>query len=157
MARYDAESLLSDIETFLKANLNTKISAITTEKNDGITLRTVDSGAYFFQVLDDKIANFNPIVVYGLTDWQSDGIGPANAEKVAIEIAIILTDDSQDANIGKKMLRYHRALTELFNENWAKIRSSLKLKITSLPPITIGLNGQENARAVGIRVEADLV
>mgnify|MGYP003661754413 FL=1 len=65
---YDLESLMSDVETIMTTNLNTKIGDINTEKADSITLLTIDSAAYFMQDLDHESLNFNPFVFYSVED-----------------------------------------------------------------------------------------
>ena len=54
---YDLELLMDDVKSILKSNLNTKISAINTEKSDSTTLLTVDNDAYFLQDLDHRSVN----------------------------------------------------------------------------------------------------
>src|SRR5687768_5557582 len=109
---YDIESILVDVQALISANLNAKITAINTEKNDSITLRSIDSSAYFMD-MDDQSANFDPIVLYAVTGIDGEGIGPVTSKIVTINVAIILSDDGHDMSIIKRMLRYGRALEEV--------------------------------------------
>jgi hypothetical protein len=69
--KYDLENLLDDIETVLKTNLNTKITQLNTEKSDAIVLRSVPSQAYFFETLDQRVANYNPFILYGIEEIET--------------------------------------------------------------------------------------
>lgn len=158
MAKYDVETFFADLETFMKANLNTKIAAINTEKSDSITLATVADEAYFFQSLDERVANYNPIIFYGLTsDVESDGIGPYTSKKLKVNVTIIVNDQNL-ASLGKRYLRYNRALEEIFLENWDRaVNNGIKLKVTS--PVLIDftlLNDSQPYRVVGVELEANI-
>lgn len=156
-AKYDAESLLVDIEALLKADLNAKIAEISAEKADGLELKSVPAAAYFFQTLNEKCANFNPFVIYGITDGTEEGVGSSVAETVVMEVAIVVVDNGQDHAIGKRLLRYRRALSEVFSDKWAEMRYSVKLKVKSLSPVSLRLiDSSESYQAVGVRIEADL-
>lgn len=161
MTVYDIEALLGDIETFMKANLNTKLTAISTDKNDGISLLPVDSNGYFFQTLNDKVTNYDPFVFYGLQDIDNKGgqagIGPGTEKKYSISVMICVSDTGQDVNITKRVLRYSRALSELFETSWDRVGKSIKLKVQSLVPIPFtDINTSENFRVVGVLLEANL-
>lgn len=147
----DIESILSDIETHLKANLNTRIAALNTEKNDSIVLKTVSDNAYFFQTLNDSLANYNPFLFYGLANVAGEGIGPGVVKTLTIQVIICIEDRGEDLFIGKRMLRYSRVLEDLFNSGWAKIKPYSTFKINSLVPVALTLmNSQHPYRAVGI-------
>ncbi len=66
---YDLENLLDDVKGIMTTNLNTKISAINSEKGDSTTLLTVDNSAYFLQELDNTSVNYNPFVFYILKSF----------------------------------------------------------------------------------------
>jgi len=156
MATYDEESLLSDIETVLKNNLNTRIAAINTEKADSITLATIDSGAYFMD-MDDRSANYNPIVVYTISSIETESIGHATARNIIVNIAIIVNDNG-DLSIVKRMLRYGRALREVFEQNFRYIRALDNFKIQSLPVLGFQLrNNSQRYKIVGLDLETSIV
>lgn len=155
---YDIENFLDELETFLKDNLNTKIQSVNTEKNDSLTLSTIDSSAYFFQTMNDTVSNFDPFVYYGLQEIESIGMGPATMKKFIVVVAIILEDSAEDIKIGKRLLRYSKALSELVEAHYADITShSLKVKIQNLTPISFKLiDTSENFRAVGIELDVNI-
>lgn len=132
MARFDEEVLLNNLETVLKANLNTKITAINSEKSDSITLTAIDNNAYQLDT-DDKISNYNPYIIYMISEQTTEARGSATAENIVINIALIVTDNGNDLNIVKKMLRYRRCLKEVIEDNYRKISYCDSVIIESLP------------------------
>jgi hypothetical protein len=153
----DIETVLDDIETFLKANLNTQIAALNTEKADSITLDTVASDAYILQSLNNTVTNFNPWVFYGIETTKSDGKGPSTAVTYVINVIIALTDNGNDTNIGRRMLRYSRVLKDLFETNWRIISDRLTFTVESLEPISFKLqNNTASYMAVGVQLETTL-
>jgi hypothetical protein len=151
--KHDPETYLLAIETFLKANLNTEIANLNTEKNDSITLMTIVSDAYFLQTLNDTVANYNPHILIGLDDIGSSGIGPGTVKTLTFSIIIILEDRGEDLLIGRRMLRYGRVLEDLLNRSFNKIIPHATFKINSLVPIAItSVNSNDPYRAVGAQI-----
>lgn len=157
MSKFDLECFLDNLEEHIKNKLNDKIDEIDTEKDSGWTTEHVDPDAYIFQSLDNMPVNFDPILFYGVSKMPSKGIGPATAKNPQIEISVIKTDDDSKT-IGKKLLRYQRALEEIFEENFYKINSVRpKIEISSLQPISFRLqNSGEQFRAIGIEIELSI-
>ena len=85
---YDLELLMDDVKSILTSNLNTKISAINTEKSDSTTLLTVDNDAYFLQDLDHRSVNYNPFVFYSCEDIDGTGFGPNTPQEFLINIIL---------------------------------------------------------------------
>jgi hypothetical protein len=157
MAKVDAELFLSRIEALLKADLNSKIEAITTEKGDSLELQPIQSEAFFFQTLGERAVNYNPFVLYAIVDGQDEGMGPMTRENWVAEVVILVVDGGQDGAIGKRILRYRRALKEVFQDNWDKIGFGLKLRVKSLSPVSLQLaNSDETYKMVGVQIEADM-
>lgn len=156
MAEYDIEGLCDDIETLLKANLNTYITALNTEKGDSPVLDTIDSDAYFFQTMDGKEAAYSPYVFYGVQDI-ADGDDVYNVPThVDITVAIIIADEGQDVDSAKRMFRYLRVLKNLFKEKFDSLNNSIKITIKSQVPIElVTLNESRTERAVGVTIGAD--
>ena len=153
----DVEQLITDVQTYLTTNLNTSIGALNTEKSDSITLATVDSSAYFFQTLNDSIANYNPFVFVSLDDMQSVSEGGFTLKTLTMSVVIVVSDRGQDLQIGFRMLRYSRVLEELFGRGWAKIRQDARFKVTSLVPVSFKfINSADPYRAVGVELVTQL-
>lgn len=154
---YDVENFFDELEDFMQANLNTRISAINTEKNDSITLDTVSSSAYFFLTLDETVANYDPFIFYSIGGIESDGIGPHTGKTYLVDVALVMTSDGVDSNSRKRTLRYHRALTEIFEENYQEINKRVNIKVNSLEPITFATqNDSQLYRAVGVQLQVTL-
>ena len=155
--KFDLECFFDNLEQFLKDNLNTRINAIDVEKNSGWTTENVDPEAYVFQSLDNLPVNFDPILFYGISQMPSKGIGPATAKNPRIEISVIKTDD-ESKTIGKKLLRYQRALEEIFEENFYKINNVRpKIEVSSLQPISFQMQNSSNQfKAIGIEIELSI-
>lgn len=152
--KYDIECFLDNLEQFLKDNLNNKIQEIDAEKNSGWSTELVDEKAYIFQSLDNLPVNFDPILFYGVSSVESQGIHGATAKNYRIEVSVIKSD-SESKTIGKKLLRYQRAFEELFEENCFIINNVRpKITITSLQPISFQLqNSSDQFKAIGIEIE----
>ena len=157
MAKFDIETYLLAIETYMKANLNTHIGNLNTEKNDSITLSTVSNDAYFLQTLNDRVANFDPYILLAIDDIQGQGIGPGVVKTLVFTAVIVVADQSMDLLIGRRMLRYGRVLEDLFNDGFGKIIQGATFKINSLVPIAItSVNSNDPFRAIGVEIVSQL-
>lgn len=152
--KFDIECFLDNLLVFLKANLNTKLAAIDAEKGGAIVTPLIDDNAYVFQSLDEMPVNFDPILFYGVSDVKSKSVHSATAKQYFIEVSVIKTV-SEVKTIGKQLLRYQRALEEIFEENSFKINNvRQKTEISSLQPISFKLQNEgEQFRAIGIEIE----
>jgi hypothetical protein len=149
-AKYDLERMLADIELQVKARLNTKLTSITTEKGDSISLAPVLDAAYFCQSLDTRVANYDPFIFYGVEDVNSVGIGPATAKDWSIWVLVCYADKGNDDKLTQRMFRYLRAMEEIFEDEW-HIRGQVNSKIQSIPPTNfVGINSGEKYRATGV-------
>lgn len=160
MAKYDIESLLLDIETLLKNNLNNKITAINSEKNDSIVLAQIDSNAYFMQSLDGPEVNYNPFIFYGIEAISDEATG-ANFSftpmRLSIAVALVMEDSGLDVNISRRMFRYQRAIKEIFEEGFDSIPEGIKLTVQSQVPIELSLlNDSYKHKAIGVTIKADM-
>jgi hypothetical protein len=157
MKKYDIESLLKDIEAVLSVNLNAKLTQIDTEKADGITLKPIDSRAYFLQELNSRVANYNPFILYGITNIEPRPQVGGTAAIFTVNVALVFADHGNDQHIVKKMLRYSRALKECIEEHFYLIKNSINLEVQSLVPGDFQrLNTSENYRVVGVDITATL-
>ena len=156
--RYDFEDLLDKTIAMVKANLNTKLASIDTQKNDGITLKTFDDDeSYFFQSLDDEIINVDPYLLYGIESIESDSQQYGqSADKITMFFAIIKSDNNE-SDIVKIMLRYQRALKEIFEENFTGIEIANKININSYGIVPFeSLDQTAKYKAIGLTVESYL-
>jgi hypothetical protein len=156
--KYDIESYLRQINTYLQANLNTQIASLNSEKNDSLVLKSISTDAHFVQTLNDKVANYNPYILIGVDDiGQSAGIGPATMKPLTFSVVIVLQDSIEDLEIGYRCLRYLRVLEDLFNNGFNKILPHVTFKVNSLVPIAItAVNSNDPYRAVGVQLVTNL-
>lgn len=153
MARYDIETLLTDVQSFLQANLPTQITSMNSEKSDSISLSSINNAAYFYQTMNEKIASYDPFLYLGVSNITTVGIGPATSKEVTIQVIIAMSDVNGDNNIVKKIFRYSRILEDLFHSKWDRFSNSQTLKINSLAPVTLDLlNGIEMHKAGGVEL-----
>jgi len=89
VAKVDLETILADVKATMVAHFNAKLTALNTEKNDGITLLPLDGDAYFLQQLNGKLANWNPICVYGCDNIETISRGPFAGSKFTLSVMIV--------------------------------------------------------------------
>lgn len=154
---YDVERFFTDLGTMLKANLNNKLTAIDSEKGD-YTIKKIDSSAWFFQSLNDSYTNFDPFVIYGVSQFEpSDDPYSVTATKMLVEIVIVVADQGQDATISGKMFRYQRALKEVILENFDSLPDCSRLKVDNQIPVDFKLiNNSYLHKAIGVTIKADI-
>lgn len=158
MARYDLESLLNDLKAVAVANLNAKLSSITTEKADEISLLPIPEEAYFFQVLDKKKAGHHPaFIFYGASDPQIQSTGPATAEDYEIFFIVVLRETAEGEAFTTRLLRYSRALKEIFETAFTQNKVRTRIMVSSITPTNFGIQDTPGSfRGVGVKVKAVL-
>lgn len=158
MAMYDTESFLKQLETMYKANLNARIAAINTEKGD-FEIAQINSNAWYFQNLNDKVFSYPVIIVWGLepnpnvSESQNDNY--IKQVKVFIEAAMPDKGSASAQNVMWQLLRYTRALEEVAFKNFDAFQGYAKLKVDSLEPTSFLLNGNM-FRSAGVNVIASM-
>lgn len=156
MAKHDFEEILESVKQIIVDNFNTKLLALATEKGDSIVLPPVETNAYFMQSMNDRAANFDPIMVYGIENIETNNLGPMSAEKIFISAVILLVDNGR-ANINLIMFRYSRALKEIFEENWYIHNSSSKINVSRSTVVPFeALDSSATYKAIGIEIEVNL-
>lgn len=156
MAKIDIELLLDQVKSVMKDNLNTKLTEVSNDKDDGIELAILKDGAYFLQTLDDGIANYDPYIAYGVTDIQTVSIGPQSADKIFVSIVLVLADNGV-TDLIKRLFRYQRALKEIFEENWQFHNTSSKINVNSSTVVPLeSLDSSAQYKAIGIDIELNL-
>ena len=151
------EDFLNCSIALVKEQINAKLAEIDAERGD-FTLKPIDlDNGIVFQSLNNLPVNFDPILFYGIDQVDSDSIESAQGETWDLEFSIILADP-QDRTADKRILRYQRALKEIFSENYIKINNMRqKVRVKSLNPVSFLLQNSSNEfRAIGIIVETTL-
>lgn len=153
--KYDIELFIQKITAYLKTNFEAKLTEISAEKNDGIPLLAVSTtGGYFVQTLSEAVVNFNPYFYIGILDKiGSDSVDHASVQIVPLEIALVIADSGEDANLWIKLFRYQRALKEIFEIGWNSANLGPKVSVEEyilpLPP-------EMKMQQVGIQIKAQL-
>jgi hypothetical protein len=155
--KVDIEVVCIAVETFMKARLNTKLAEIDAEKADGMTSPTVPDEAYVFEYWGEEFANFNPVVLIGIAGMDaSDGPGPGVVQTVRLQVGVVLTDDGTP-NIVRKLLRFQRALTEIFTKEWDTVYRAVKFRVSGIEPFPVSLLHRDQPdRMIGITLEFSL-
>lgn len=162
---YDIELFISDVRKILVNNLNTKITAINTEKNtltdeteDNFNIDLIPDNAFYFQQLPD-VNSYQHFLMYGIADIkilepQNDG----HIQNISLFVEVALVDDGnvQIQSQIFKLLRYTRSLQEIFIANFDSIRGFGKLTVESLPPTIIELNTGGRLNSAGVIVSASI-
>lgn len=150
---YDIETFLNEVRTFLREKMTTAVTAINTEKGDTL-LQAVGNDAYFIQTLNNEATNYNPFVLIGVEDVTTSGDGPFLKRSYTVAVIVVIADNGNSDDIPKTLFRYQRVLEDLFNKNWASMKSSVKLKVRSLVPISFRmLDSSDNFRAIGVQLD----
>lgn len=146
------------IEAFIKANLNTHIAVQNSTNTYGITLKTVSASAYFFQTMNDAIANFDPFIYYGVADVEAPSSeGGGTIEKITFNALLVVSDRGEDLLIGRRMLLYREAWKAMIGPGWANIHRNARMTLTSLVPVAFTeINTNHPYRAVGIEIVTEL-
>lgn len=152
---YYIEDFLDDLLVFLKANLNTYIDQMNTDKPSGPVLNQVDDNAYFIQSFNEQFVNFNPFIYLGESDVQSTSIGPETQNVHDITIGLFIPQGNK-SNVGITLLRYRRVLLELMEDAYSKINNR-KTEVTSIAPFTLEQNNtSELYLGIGVVLTVDL-
>lgn len=143
--KYDPEKLVQDLLKMFRDNLPAKLAAINTEKGDSL-LVAPDLEAWFFQNLNDSSFNFEPFVVYSIDAMTIGSNNTAAASKnivVSFEVAFVDHGENDSDNIYRKLLRFTRALEEIFFEKKREsIPSCVELEIQTLAPLGVDAGGK---------------
>lgn len=158
MSKLDVEQVLDGVKAIMTANLNAAITALNTEKNDTVSLASIDSSAYFMQSMDGAQANYDPFIFYGVRDLPgeaSDYPGDS-AYRLEIDVIICVADHGMDVEIGRRMLRYQRVLKEIFERHFDEMPGGCKLSVKSQVPVTIQLlNASHRHKVVGVMLTTE--
>jgi len=152
--KFDLEKLLVDLDAYFKANLNTKITAINTEKNDSITLDQINAGAFILWSSETVNKSYDRFVLIQPLDVVSTFNGPYVSEQYSIEVLMFLQDDYNRTDSWKEVLRYWRAIKEVALQSWDKVAIGIQGDVTSLAPITFTDNQSSTPLKVfGVRID----
>lgn len=153
-ARYDLEALLLDLKNVCISGLNTKLASIAAEKSDNIPLSEISNDAYFFQRIEKNRASVYPaFLLFTVEDPTADGIGPHTLENYLLNFIVVLKDTADADLFTTRLLRYSRALKEIFEEASIKNKIRARIQIASLSPQAFAIQDLTGTfRGVGVQI-----
>jgi hypothetical protein len=139
----------------IKAGLNAKIAAINAEKNDSITLRTVESGAYYYDTWGAAVPNYDPCVIFAVNVQPTGTVGDHTSQRIEILVQLVhsSTIASDPLDLFKVNARYRRALKEVAEETFQRQRVS----IIPLAAVPFAVKTGGLYYAVGVGVELNII
>jgi len=157
--KYDVERLEADLLALVQNKLPAKITEITTEKADSITL-DIPTNDDYFNTTDDEVINRKIIVQYGLIDGEPFSVSSGTAEENRYIFAVYLDEMNEAAGVvRKKLFRYIRAFKEIFEENFYFFSCVSKLDIRTIAPTSASWDENETSpvyKIGGIYIETSL-
>lgn len=152
LKRYRFEDFIDELDAYIKANLNSYIDQMNSEKTDLALIRPADA-AYYFQTLTGSDVPYTVFVFYGETGTTTRANGPDEANQFEIQVAIIVANSNEQGEaMGRRLLRYRDCLKALFNEGWNKVNKRVKLEVNAISPFPFSVLNQDQATHVGIGV-----
>lgn len=153
---FDTEDLLRSTGTLMKAKLNDALLVVDTDKGD-YALDPINADAWYFQNLDEEVWSYSSFIVWGMYDNPTQTENQSNnaIKTTQMFFEVCLPDDggALEENVFYKLLRYTRALESVVDKNYDKIRSGLKVQVSSLSPTSFDLGGK-TFRSAGILITA---
>lgn len=158
MARVDVEIIFKKMFDHFKANLNTEIVALNTEKADSLTLEQIDSAAWIEGSLNETVKNFNTFVLYYVENYDGTMQGNSISKNISIEFDILISQ-KEDFLDYTRLLRYHRVLEDVAKKAWDNVGKGFdRATISLLTPIDVKLfDSAYWHKVVGVRIEFNLV
>ncbi len=141
MAKIDAEVIEGKLIDLVKDNLAAKVTAINAEKADGVSISNIADSEYY-TTFRDRINNSDPFIFYGYDNLSVDGIGPSSKKTFRFFCFVIFSDvnPENDGDFRKKLFRYSRIITEIFEENCSDFGMFNPVKVIEYAPSDFALN-----------------
>lgn len=126
--KYDEEYWVLKMVGAVKANLNTRIAAINAEKNDGLSLSSVNDAAYYYMTFGNALPNYDPCVIFAVNVAPVDTVAGRSSYRAELmcqlTVSSAIVGNAED--LFKILSRYRRALLETIasvfsNSNGAKV------------------------------------
>ena len=112
--RRDEEFYALQVFEAIKTNLNTRIAAINAEKNDGITLRSLDSNAYYYEDFGQDQPVYDPVVIFAVNPEEAETLAGESHEELSVSIQMVISSQAvaSSETLFKTIARYRRAIKE---------------------------------------------
>jgi len=164
--KYDAEDLLETVLGVMTTGdaLNAKIAEIEAEKTAAGKalspgLKTVGAASYFLQTWNEKMLNANPAIFYGIEEVPAtQSAGPVVAKTYKLFVEAVLVDSGMQNDGAKRIMRYARALEELFAKAFAVAAEAGQVKIEAIRPMAfkLALDSDEEVKVGGISLTINM-
>jgi len=157
MANFDLEDYRDLMKAFLVDNMAAKVAEINTEKGDSLLVEIPE--AQYFQDFNEKIVNFKDFIYFGFLPFEQ-GISSGNAlgQPVSMFFLTMVSDHAGGIVGENKILRYTRAMMEIFQAESLTDSRISDLELTILPPDLIQIEpGADWYKAGGIYVKGTVV
>ena len=151
----DEEDLIFAIRDHIRSNLNTKISAINTEKNDSLTLDTITTDDNHY-IVGDMVDIPNHIFVFIALREEEDVTSNQSKASVTLNLSIeIGFADNGDQNRFRRSMRYMRALRETVLEFESPALGAGEIVVTDSLPFSFKANSF-NYKVSGVNISVTL-
>lgn len=156
MARQDIEGVFFEMLDYMKANLNTQITAVNTAKGDSV-LDLMNANAWLVGSLDDSVKSYNNFVFAFIQEMSASAEGNRLNRRAVFEFDIVIAE-KEDGSDYKRVLRYHSALEQTAISAWDKVCKGYdRATINLLNPIDIQLYDSSYwCKVIGIQIEFNL-
>lgn len=155
--RFDLEDFRDTLKAYLVDGMAAKVAEINTEKGD--TLLNEIPEAQYTQDLNEKIVNFTEFIYFGFLDFDPPvSSGGQIAQPVSMFFMTVVPDTDGGIVGENKILRYTRAMTEIFQAQALKDSRISGLEITPMPPALVDIEpGSEWHKAGGVFVKGTVL
>lgn len=160
MALYDTEQMIRDLEALYKAQLNTEITAVDTDKADSITLDQIPTDQYFMVVLNKRVLNIRGFFIFfDITENPPQQVQLDNfQENVTLRVSACTLDSGQ-ADLDElvfRLFRYQRAIKQVLFNNLDVFKGYSKPLVKALEPAAFPLSNKVDILSMGIQVTASI-
>ena len=157
MSSFDLEDFRDVLKAYLVDNMAAKVAEINTEKDDSLLIEIPE--AQYFQDFNEKIVNFTDFMYFGFLPFDP-GISSGNSLAQPVSMFFLsMISDHEGGTVGEnKLLRYTRAMTEIFQANALANSHISDLEITILPPDLVQIRpGPDWYKAGGVYVKGTVL
>lgn len=165
-ATFDPENLLDTVLGIMQKDdaLNAQVTLVDNEKiQQGKELRPAlkpfKDSSYYVQTWVDKILSSSPAIFFGIEDVSSTSVGAATAQTIKVFVEVILVDNGLSNDVHRRLMRYTRALKELFEKNFAPSIATSRVEVDSVRPLAfkISQDSDDEAKVGGISLKITVV
>ena len=157
MGSFDLEDFRDILKAYLVDNMVAKVAEINTEKGD--TLLVVIPEAQYFQDFNEKVVNFKDFIYFGFLAFDPGvSSGDSLGQPVTMFFLTMVSEHKGGIIAENKILRYTRAMTEIFQANALENAHISDLEITILPPDLVQIRpGADWYKAGGVYVKGTVL